>query len=291
MEPQPNATPVIAIVGETASGKTALALELAARFNGEIIAADSRTVYRGLDIGTAKPTPSERQAIPHHLIDVATPDQQFTAADFKRLALDALQQIGEAGNVAFLVGGTGLYIDAVLYDFSFRPKTDEAIRRQLQELSVDELQALLMERRIALPENARNPRHLVRSLETGGLIGERHALRQHTLILGLHIDREQLRQKITARVDAMVDAGLVSELAAAAQRYGWEAAALQTPGYKAFRQYLQGDIPLEEAKELFVRADMQLAKRQRTWFKRNKDIHWISKPEEAVDLVTTFLNK
>lgn len=291
MESTPNIPPLIAVIGETASGKTALAIGLAERFGGEIICADSRTVYRDLDIGTAKPTIEERQRVPHHLLDVVGPDEAFSVADFKRLAQEAIDDISRRGKVPFLVGGTGLYIDAVLFDYSFSNPPDPKERQRLQALSLDELQVEIEARGIPMPENNRNSRHLVRALETGGTSQEHKALRENTLILGLHIDREILRQKVTRRVDAMIDAGFIQEVQNAASKYGWDAPGLRAPGYKAFREYIEGTITLDQAKAQFVRNDMQLAKRQRTWFKRNKSIHWITQQAQAVDLATTLLNK
>lgn len=291
MESQPNNSPLIAIVGETASGKSALAMQLAQHFAGEIVCADSRTVYRGMDIGTAKPSAAERALVPHHLLDVAEPSERFTAADFKRLAEAAIQDIQRRGRVPFLVGGTGLYVDAVLYDFNFAGQPDLAQRAILQQLSVPALQNLLIERGIALPANSQNPRHLVRALEIGGQPATRQSLRPNTLVIGLRPERRLLRAAVTARVDAMLSNGLIEEVRRLGAQYGWDAPALQATGYKAFRQYLGGSISLEEAKAQFVQNDMRLAKRQRTWFRRNSDIHWLSKPAEAVELVTTFLNK
>ncbi|HUS25738.1 MAG TPA: tRNA (adenosine(37)-N6)-dimethylallyltransferase MiaA [Nevskiaceae bacterium] len=291
MEPIPNNPPLIVILGPTASGKSALALELAQQFNGEIIAADSRTVYKGMDIGTAKPTRAEQQEIGHHLLDVVRPDQAFTVSDFQKQANQAIAGIHGRGKVPFLVGGSGLYIDAVIYNFRFRRPANPEERLKLNRLSVDELQALLQEQNIPLPINYRNPRHLIRSLETRGEAQYRSELRKNTLVIGIDTNREQLLAKISQRVDAMVHNGFVPELKALVQQYGWEAPALQAPGYRAFRDYLAGSITLDEAKQRFVANDMQLAKRQRTWFRRNKDIHWICKKAEAVDLITTLLNK
>jgi tRNA dimethylallyltransferase len=291
MESQPNVPPLIAVVGETASGKSALALALAQQCKGEIIAADSRTVYTGMSIGTAKPTPEERQAIPHHLLDVASPDQRFTVADFKRLADEAITEIAGRGNIPFLVGGSGLYIDSILYDFQFRGEPDEGIRKQLQVMTIEQLHQLITARDLPMPENSRNPRHLIRVLEAGGIRDLRQPLRPNTLIIGLKIDQEALRSRVTHRVSAMVEQGFTDEVRTLAEQYGWDAPALQAPGYRAFHAYMEHAISLEEAKSLFVRNDMQLAKRQRTWFRRNKSIHWISQKEEAVDLITTFLNK
>jgi len=291
MESQSGQSPLIVIVGETASGKSALALELAQQCNGEIIAADSRTVYKGMDIGTAKPSPDEQRLVPHHLLDVATPDQRFTVADFKRLAQGAIIEVSKRGRIPFLVGGSGLYIDAILYDFTFKGEADMQQRQRLQALSVEELQQELKTQGVPLPENRRNPRHLIRALETGGMPAVRTALRPNTLVIGLEIDRQRLKSKLEQRVDAMVDQGFLEEVGSISEQYGWDLAALQAPGYKAFRAYLAGELTLSEAKAAFVRNDFQLAKRQRTWFKRNKDINWISRKEEAVDLITTFLNK
>ncbi|HYH75562.1 MAG TPA: tRNA (adenosine(37)-N6)-dimethylallyltransferase MiaA [Candidatus Saccharimonadales bacterium] len=291
MAPRPDQTPVIAIVGETASGKTALALHLAREFPGEIIAADSRTVYKDMNIGTAKPSPAEQAAIPHYGLDVVSPNEQFSAADFKRLATDAINQIGERHKIAYIVGGTGLYIDSLLYNFQFRKKGAPALRAYLESLDVWQLQQLLHKDNIPLPQNALNPRHLIRAIETKGEPATRSALRPNTLIIGVNIERDVLRKKLVARVEQMVKQGFIDEVKALAQQYGWEAPALQAPGYRAFKNYIEGGGTLEDAMAQFVQNDSNLAKRQRTWFKRNKDINWISNTEEAVDLVTTFLNK
>lgn len=291
IEPDKNEVPLVVVLGPTASGKTAISLELARQFKGEIIAADSRTVYKGMDIGTAKPSAQEQKMAPHHLIDVVTPDRQFTVADFQRLANKAIAEIGARGNTPFLVGGSCLYIDAVAYSFSFRGPANLALREELGAVPVEELQARLLEQGIPLPENRRNPRHLIRALETGGISSQRSGIRPKTVLIGLNPGREVLRQKITARVDIMVNDGFEQEVRSLAAKYGWEAPGLQAPGYRAFRPYIEDEISLDEAKQLFVQNDMQYAKRQMTWFKRNPDIHWISKMDEAVDLVTTLLNK
>jgi len=290
MEPIADHPPLVVILGPTASGKTALALELAERYHGEIIAADSRTVYKGMDIGTAKPTAAERARVPHRLLDVAAPDQPFTVADFQRLANAAIKEISGRGKLPFLVGGSGLYIDAVVYNFTFRAAPNVAERERLEAMSVDELQEAVHARGLPLPQNARNPRHLVRLLETDGALSGRDQLRARTLLIGLDPGRDILRQKITQRVDAMVAQGFIEEVKTLSGQYGWDAPAMQAPGYRAFRAYLAGEISLEEAKQRFVQNDMRYAKRQQTWFKRNEDIHWISKTAEAVELITTLLN-
>ena len=290
MEPITDQPSLIVILGQTASGKTDLALKLAKQFGGEIIAADSRTVYKGMDIGTAKPTLLEREIVRHHLIDVVTPDQTFTVADFQRLANDAISNIASRGKLSFLVGGSGLYIDSVIYNFSFRRPGTTDTRQKLEELSVDELQAMLEEQNLPVPDNENNPRHLIRALETKGEVPKRSGLRPNTLIIGLMKDRDVLESDIRRRVDTMLKAGFVDEVQHLSKHYGLDALALQAPGYKDFRLYLAGQISIDDARRQFVRSHLQYSKRQKTWFKRNKDINWISKQEEAVDLITTFLN-
>jgi tRNA dimethylallyltransferase len=285
--------PLVVIVGETASGKTALAIELAQRFNGEIIAADSRTLYKGMDIATAKPTAQEQVAVKHHLIDVSTPDKPLTVSDFKQLANQAIKDITKRGKLPFLVGGTGLYIDAILYDFQFNNSAGSAVRGSLNNKSVEELQALLQERGIALPENPLNKRHLIRKLETGGAVAAKSELRPDTLLLGLQMDREMLKDRVAQRIDAMFKAGVIAEAAKLKAHYSAELDPLKTPGYKALWQLLDGAISQQEAKALFAQADLHLAKRQRTWFKRNKSIHWLDnrdKLTQSVDLITTLMN-
>lgn len=279
------------ILGQTASGKSALAMELAHRFRGEIIAADSRTVYKGMDIGTAKPTVEDQRSVRHHLLDVVNPDDKFTVADFQRLALAAVGDISARGNLPFLVGGSGLYIDAVIYNFSFRKPADLELRSKLQSLSVGELQNLIAGLGTDLPTNKKNPRHLIRVLEAGGELPQKESLRPKTLVIGMEKEKDDLGEAISRRVDAMLDRGFVAEVKRLSEQYGWDVPALQTPGYKEFRMYLAGQLTIDEARQQFIRAHLQYAKRQKTWFRRNPDIHWISNLEEAVDLVTTFLNK
>lgn len=288
-----NQPPVIVVVGETASGKTALAIELAKLFNGEIIAADSRTVYRGMDIGTAKPTAEERQGIPHYGFDVVDPGGQFTAYDFQQMAQQLVADMAGRNRLPIVVGGTGLYIDAFLYNFAFRSKPDGAVRAELQELSVPELQKRVLAAGMQLPENSQNPRHLKRLLEAGTAPVQQKMLRPNTLVLGLKVPRDKLEDKIAARVDAMFAAGLVNEVRALADRYG-DIEALRAPGYKAVGAYLRGEIDLTEAKRQFIRDDLRLAKRQRTWFRRNPSIQWLEQEDrlaEASGLVSAFLHR
>lgn len=250
--------PLVVIVGETASGKTALGLELAEKFGGEIICADSRTIYRGMDIGTAKPTNEERSIVPHHLLDIRNPDETYTVAQFQADAREAIIDISSRGKLPIMVGGSGLYVDSVIYDYSFSSNADH---------------------------DTANKRHLAK-----GTGPQNKKLRANTLIIGIERDRDDLEFRITERVDAMLEAGLVDEVGRLIAKYGRDKPALSGICYQIFADYLEGRISLDEARQKFVRGDMVLAKKQRTWFKRNKSIHWINNSGVAVDITTTFLN-
>lgn len=288
--------PLLAIIGQTASGKTALAIKLAQHFDGEIIAADSRTVYKGMDIATAKPTAAERAAVPHHLLDITTPDEPLNVADFQRLAMQAITDISARGRLPIIVGGSGLYIDAVLFNYQFpelQQAPDPAIRNSLVSKSIAELQAMVTARGLELPQNSLNKRHLINSIERGAA-GNRHVLRANTLVLGLKRERQDLEKRITARVKQMFDEGLLAEANTLRAKYVPDIDPLKTPGYKTLWQLLDGEITQLQAQAAFVRADLILAKKQYTWFKRNKSIHWLHNRDnfaESVELVTTVLHK
>ena len=286
-------SPLLVIVGETASGKSALALELAQRFNGEIICADSWTVRREVNIGTAKPTAEEQALVPHHLLDVVGPDEDFTAAVFKDLANQAINDISNKGKLPIMVGGTGLYIDGVIYGYGFLPAGDRDDRKELNKMSVGELLAKISDLGLELGDvDTRNKRRLIRLIETNGTVPSRQELRENTLILGLQSDREVLRARIEQRVDAMIEAGLEDEVRGLVERYGWQAEALKGVGYAQWRGYLEGTQTLDETRQKIIRATLDLAKRQRTWFKRNKSIQWYATPVDLtknVATVTTFL--
>lgn len=287
--------PLIVVLGETASGKSALALELAERFNGEIICADSWTVYKGFDIGTAKPTAEERARVPHHLLDVADPAEGFSAAVFKCRAGDTIQNIVSRGRVPFLVGGTGLYIDSILYDYSFLPASRPGVRAELNALTLPEL----IERTEAMGLDTtgidlRNKRRVIRLIENNGVRPTKSPLRDNTLVLGLKRDQGVLKERIEKRIEAMVAAGFIDEVRRLGERYGWDCEPMRAPGYRAFADYVRGQISLDAAKERFRRNDLQLAKKQRTWFRRNEVIHWLNNRDEsaqAVELITTLLAK
>lgn len=288
-------TPLIVLVGQTASGKSALALQIAQRFNGEIICADSWTVRREVSIGTAKPSPDEQQLVPHHLLDIVEPYEDFTAAVFKELATNTIQEIAGRGRLPIMVGGTGLYIDAVLYDYGFLEQGNRTARESLNSLTADELVAEVEARGLELGDvDVRNKRRLIRLIETDGAQPVKQSLRDNTLILGLQTDRDILKVRITTRVEAMLTAGLEHEVRGLVDRYGWDCEALKGVGYAQWRSYFEGVQSLSETRQKIIKATNDLAKRQRTWFKRNKSIQWLTTPVEidtVVDMVTTFLSK
>ncbi|MGC1176467.1 MAG: tRNA (adenosine(37)-N6)-dimethylallyltransferase MiaA [Candidatus Saccharimonadales bacterium] len=291
MQKQPS---LLVAVGETASGKSALALELARQFDGEIIAADSRTVYRGMDIGTAKPSKEDQKLVRHHLIDITTPDKPITAAQFKELAQRTIDEISGRGTLPILVGGTGLYIDGVIYDFEFLPVGDAREREKLNDLNQTALLKRIDELGIdASGVDIQNKRRLIRLIETNGVQPTRKELRTNTLVLGMKIDRFELESRITKRVDAMLVAGLEQEVRGLAEQYGWGCEAMKGVGYAQWWDYFSGTQTLAETRAAIIKDTLDLAKRQRTWFKRNKSIHWFStsvKRTDIVDFVTTFLD-
>jgi tRNA dimethylallyltransferase len=277
---------LIAIVGETGTGKSALALTLAHRYNGEIICADSRTIYRGLDIGTAKPLVGDQQSIPHHLLDILDPTQSFSAAQFKILAQAAIDDISKRGKLPILVGGTGLYVNSLLFNYEFLSVPASLSRPELAELSVAELQSKLQALAIPLPANDRNPRHLIRSLETAGQLPQPHPLRDNTILIGLLHEPSLRRTELTQRVDAMIQAGLEQEARRLSDQYGWQCEALNTIGYQEWREYFEGTIDAAEVRRKIIRDTVLYAKRQRTWFKRNKSIQWFyNREDKAISVV------
>lgn len=289
-----NVQPLLVIVGETASGKSALALRLAQEFNGEIICADSWTVRREVNIGTAKPTAQEQALVPHHLLDVAGPEKDFTAAVFKRLANEAIQDIASRGKLPIMVGGTGLYIDGVVYNYGFLPAGDRKDREALNQCSIEELLHKVAESGLSNNDvDSRNKRRLIRLIETNGRQPTRQELRENTLIVGLKVNRDDLQQRIVQRVDSMLEAGLETEVRDLVERYGWDCEALKGIGYAQWREYVDDTQSYDETRQKIIKSTLDLAKRQRTWFRRNKSIQWFDNPvnwQKIVDTITTHLD-
>jgi tRNA dimethylallyltransferase len=287
-------SPLLVIVGETATGKSKLALELATRLNGEIICADSWTVRRGVDIGTDKPSIADRQLIPHHLIDVVDPDEDFTAAVFKRLALKAIEDIASRDKLPIMVGGSGLYIDSVIFNYGFLEAGDRGLREELNGESIESLLAIISAKGLQLGDiDIQNKRRLIRLIESNGAKPSIDLLRDNTLVIGVNRQSQDLKDLITKRVDRMINIGLEAEVRSLVASYGWGCEALKGVGYKQWKGYLEGTNSLEETRQQIISATSNLAKKQRTWFKRNKSIHWYSQPintDEIVALATTQLS-
>lgn len=272
--------PLVVIVGPTASGKTGLAIELAKQFGGEIICADSRTIYKGMDIGTAKPTAAEQAEVPHWGLDLVEPGERFTAADFKEYATQKIAEIRVRGNVPFLVGGTGLYVDGVIFDYEFGGDINTTERQKLEIMSVEQLQKYCLENNVELPENNQNKRHLVRTAERKGISGKRQDYPiNNTIIVGIATSRKVLHKKIVLRAEQLFANGVVDEAILLGKKYGWKKEAMTGNIYPLIHQHLFEGVTLEMTKEKFTTLDSQLAKRQMTWFRRNPYIQWCSLTE------------
>lgn len=269
--------PLIVIVGPTASGKTGLSVDLASRFGGEIISADSRAIYKEMDIGTAKPTMAERAGVSHWGFDLVEPGDAYSAADFKQYAYAKIQEIRDRGNIPFLVGGTGLYVDAVLFDYQFGVQADESLRLSLESKTLEQLYDYCSKNNIVLPENDKNKRYIIRAIELNGKPTSRDVTPiSASVIVGIATDRDVLRSRIAARTEQIFDDGVVEEATILGKKYGWDSEAMTGNAYPLVRMYLSGDLTAVEMKDKFTTLDWRLAKRQLTWLRRNKYIEWHS---------------
>ena len=277
--------PLIVITGPTASGKSGLALELAHEYGGEIICADSRTVYKGMDIGTAKPTQKERLYVKHHLLDVIQPNERFTAADFQRLARDAIADIRSRNKIPFLVGGTGLYIDSIVLGFEFGDDADPQKRKLLEEKTVEELVTLIKDQHLDMPTNSLNKRHLLRVLEQRGVNKvRRNGPIENSYVVSISTDKNVLEQRIRERTEQIFASGVLDEARELGEQYGWQSEAMTGNIYPILREVLDGHLTIDEAKERFIIRDRQLAKRQITWIKRHDFVHWYSLDEARKEI-------
>lgn len=303
----PGAPRLVAIVGPTASGKSALALRLAAEAGGEIVSCDSLQVYRGLDIGSAKPTPAERAAAPHHLLDVADPGQPFSAADYARLAAAAVQAITGRGALPVVTGGSGLYLRALLSGLFEGPSRDEALRARLERMAgrFGDARLFRLLRRVD-PETAtrlevKDRVRVVRALEvylrSGRPISEHFRGKApaplegyRALRVALDPGREALRARIEARADAMLAAGLVEETRRLLARYPRPPRPLQAIGYREAARVVRGESTVAEARRDMVAATMRYAKRQRTWFRHQEPgLLWFADAGAALRAVHAWL--
>jgi tRNA dimethylallyltransferase len=294
---------IIVIVGPTASGKTTVGIAIAKAVTGEVVSADSRQIYRGMDIGTAKPTTAEQGAVPHHLIDIKDPNEDYTVADYKADAVRAIEGIIARGNVPLLVGGTGLYVRAVVENLDIpKQSADLELRRQIEaEIARDGLDAVFKKLVALDPEAAyvvdpKNPRRVVRALEVAIVTGEPFTAQRRkseplfdALTIGLDFPPEILRERIDHRVDVMMRGGLAEETAMLVKKYGVHQTAFDAIGYREIIALLEGTLSRKDAVAAIKMNTWHYAKRQMTWFRKNRSTHRIKNADEALPLVKDFL--
>ncbi len=289
--------PLIRLTGPTAVGKTKLSIALAKAVNGEIISADSMQVYQYMDIGSAKIKKEEMQGVPHYLIDVLKPEEEFHVVRFQEMAKQAMEEIYAKGKIPILTGGTGFYIQAVVKDIDFSENTEKSeVRSRLEQLAKDKGSEYLHQKLLEVdPDSAQkihanNVKRVIRALEYYELTGEKMSLHNEReaakespycyAYFVLNDLREKLYQRIDARVDEMLKEGLVQEVEKLSRMgYTRNMVSMQGLGYKEILAYLEGECSLEEAVYILKRDTRHFAKRQITWFKREPDVIWVNKPE------------
>ena len=306
---------IIAIVGATASGKTALAIQLAKKFGGEIVSADSRQIYRGMDVGTAKPPRDKHfpfsilnsrfssKGIPHHFINIRDPNEGYTVAEYKRDAVRTIRAIVKRGKVPIIVGGTGLYIQAVTDNLVIPAvKPDPKLRQKLETELKRKGLFLFFRKLVSLdPEAAyivdpKNPRRIIRALEITLNTRKPFSSQRkrgeslfNVLEIGIRLPKTKLRERIEKRVDAMTNDGLFREVRQLMKEYGTQPAAFDAIGYREAIAYLKGKLSRAEAIAAIKKNTWNYAKRQMTWFRKDKQIYWIRSKKEAVELARVFL--
>jgi tRNA dimethylallyltransferase len=296
---------LIGIVGPTASGKSGLALRLGRRLEAEIVSCDSLQVYRGLDVGSAKPTAGDRAAVPHHLVDVADPDQAFSAADYARLAREALAEIRDRGRIPIVAGGSGLYLRALLSGLFEGPSRDDAFRARLERIAGRwgdaRLHRLLrgVDAAAAARIMPRDRVRVVRALEvyraTGRALSDHHGGSEQALegfevrLFGLDLPRARLREQVERRTDAMLEAGLLAETAALLRRYAPTLRPLRAIGYRQAVSVLRDGTDVARARRDIVTETMRYAKRQMTWFRHQATVQWFPSPADAEAAIGEWL--
>ncbi len=268
--------PLVVIVGPTASGKSATAMRIAKEFSGEIICADSRTIYKYMDVGTAKPSEEDRRRVPHWGLDLVEPGESYTASNFKKYAQQKVQEIRQRGHLPMIVGGTGLYVDGVIFDFEYVAPQPE-LREKLEKLTLEELIDYCANNNVSLPENQQNRRYVIRAIERKNISIKRLSTPiENTLIVGITTNSDDLKTRIAARAEQLFETGMVEEAKKLGEKYGWDSQAMTGNIYRLVKQYLDGEFDEDELKQRFITSDWQLAKRQLTWLKRNPFIQWRS---------------
>lgn len=283
---------VIVICGPTASGKTALSIELAKKTNGEIVSCDSMQIYKEMDIGTAKPTKEEMQEIPHYMINTIFPNERYSVADYKKDAKKAIREIIKKGKVPIIVGGTGLYVDSLIYEIEYPDiKFDEKYRQELEEqVRKDGLEKLYNKAKKIDPEamlkiSSNDKKRILRVLEIYKATGKTKTEQERKsrekepefdyLVYGLNMPREKLYERINLRVDIMIKQGLIKEVEEIYKKYNEFPTAMQGLGYKEVVEYLEGHLTKEEMIEKIKQETRRYAKRQMTWFRKNKQTIWL----------------
>jgi len=284
--------PLIVIVGETASGKSKIALDLAEHLNGEIINADSWSVYKGFNVGTAKPSNKDQAQIKHYILDVADPVKGFSAVEFKKLATKSIDKIYKRGKIPIIVGGTGLYVDCLIYNYSFLPPSPQSDRKYFESLTLEELVNMCHKlgydtKRIDI----NNKRRVIRLLENRGIYPQSKPLRENTLILGIKVEQEVLEFNIEKRIQEMLKNGLEKEVRGLVDKYGWDIEPMKGIGYREFKDFFVGKINEQDLIARINKDTLKLVKKQKTWFKRNKSIQWLTNRDDFVEVATTFVNK
>ncbi|MFA7653764.1 MAG: tRNA (adenosine(37)-N6)-dimethylallyltransferase MiaA [Candidatus Magasanikbacteria bacterium] len=316
-----NLPKVLIILGPTASGKTEWGIKIAQKYNGEVVSADSRQVYKGMDIGTAKPSGVKSsklkviksgeqtrhndghiyivEGIPHHLMDIIEPDEEFTLADFKKRAVVVIEDILKRGKLPIIVGGTGLYIQALVDNLDI-PKVapNLKLRADLEKKSLSELVEILknIDSESAKKIDLHNPRRVLRALEvvldSGGSFARQQkkgSVLYDALQIGIPLPREELYSRINARVDKQIADGLLEETKKLVKKFDWKLPGMSGIGYKQIGYFLRGEMSLSAAIEILKRDTRHYAKRQMTWFKRDKRINWLENYQQAEKLVEGFL--
>lgn len=303
---------VICIVGPTASGKTGLAIELAKKIDAEIISADSMQIYKGLDVGTAKVTKEEAQGIPHHMIDICNPDESFSVADFKSMCYDKINDIIKRGKKVIIAGGTGLYVNSVVYDMNFEDETEDlSYRKELEDIANKKGKEYLydmlvkVDKEYASKIHMNNVKRVIRALEIAKKTNmlksehmkkekeriEKNSLKYEFIVFCIEQDREYLYNRINLRVDLMVKDGIVDE---AKKVYDMNlpsnSTCMQAIGYKEFFPYFEGNITLQEAVDELKKQTRHYAKRQMTWFNNKLNVIKLDGRKDKKELVDEIIN-
>ncbi len=284
---------LVTILGATASGKTSLSIKLAKKFNGEIVCADSRTIYQGMSVGTAKPTRSEQGGVKHHLIDICSPDKPFSAAEYKKAAQKAIDNIKIKNKLPFLVGGSGMYIDAVLYNYKFRNTLSLADQTKIKEMSLTKLSKLAQQKypKEYLKIDTNNRRRVEQLISKGpSKDNDRKRNIPMSLVLGLYVETPLLKQNIATRTKYMLNNNFIQEVENLLKNYGQTDILLHTTGYAQVIDYLHGKYSIDDLEAKINNATWQLSRKQLTWFRRNKHISWIQNISQAEEHVYLYLH-